>query len=167
MEAARSDWTPLARRFQVELLDLAFGPGSDGRGWPGPEALASYCRLLSESLRRGELDAELVYRKMLRRPPEEYASETPQVRAARLLGMEGKRGSVSFVMTKGGSEPASRRSGASLDYGHYVERQLLPIARAVADALAAMSGAGWGTARDWDAERWFADRPQMELDFPP
>lgn len=170
MEAARSDWTPLARRFQVELLGLAFGP-CEGKGrWARADELAEYCRKVSQTLRRGEFDGELVYRKMLRRPPEEYASATPQVRAARLLGMEGKRGSVSFVMTKAGSEPATRRSGAPLDYDHYVERQLLPIAKAVADALAAMRDTD-RTADSppfaWDVERWFADRPQMELDFAP
>ena len=84
--------------------------------------------------------------------------------------MEGKRGSVSFVMTKAGSEPATRRSGSPLDYDHYVEHQLLPIAKAVADALSAMGAtgkAGASQAFAWDVERWFADRPQMELDFAP
>ena len=170
MEAARSDWTPLARNFQVTLLGLAFG-SDEGRGsWASAGELAGYCRDISQALRRGDLDGELVYRKMLRRPPEEYASETPQVRAARLLGMEGKRGSVSFVMTKSGSEPATRRSASPLDYDHYVEHQLLPIAKAVADALSAMDAtgrAGGSPAFAWDVERWFADRPQMELDFAP
>jgi len=170
MEAARSDWTPLARNFQVALLGLAFG-GDEGRGnWASAAQLAGYCRDVSRALRSGELDGELVYRKMLRRPPEEYASATPQVRAARLLGMEGKRGSVSFVMTKAGSEPATRRSGSPLDYDHYVEHQLLPIAKAVADALSAMGDtdlAGGSRSFEWDVERWFADRPQMELDFAP
>jgi DNA polymerase-2 len=170
MEAARSDWTPLARSFQVTLLGLAFG-GDEGRGaWASAEELTAYCNDVSRALRRGELDSELVYRKMLRRPPEEYASETPQVRAARLLGMEGRRGSVSFVMTRAGSEPVSRRSGSPLDYDHYVEHQLLPIAKAVADALSAMGDTGLtGGSRsyEWDVERWFADRPQMELDFAP
>jgi len=170
MEAARSDWTPLARSFQVALLGLAFG-GDAGRGsWASAARLSGYCREVSQALRRGDLDGELVYRKMLRRPPEEYASETPQVRAARLLGMEGRRGSVSFVMTKAGSEPVTRRSGSPLDYDHYVEHQLLPIAKAVADALSAMGAtgkAGASQAFAWDVERWFADRPQMELDFAP
>jgi DNA polymerase-2 len=175
MEAARSDWTPLARRFQVELLALAFGlgpktggagPNGGSSGLADPESVAAYCRSVAEALRRGELDDELVYRKMLRRPPEEYASASPQVRAALILGWSGRRGAVSFVMTVAGPEPVSRRSGASLDYTHYAEHQLLPIARAVAEALADRVAANHGEAgRAWDVERWFADRPQMELAF--
>ena len=144
MEAARSDYTPLARRFQVGLLALVFSGAREAEA-------EAYCRGVAAALRRGELDGELVYRKSLRRPADEYASETPQVRAARLLGWGGMRGSVSFVMTRAGAEPESRRSGAEPDYAHYVERQLLPIARAVAEALG------------WDAEAWLADRPQLEL----
>ncbi|MBL8966607.1 MAG: DNA polymerase II, partial [Spirochaetaceae bacterium] len=158
MEAARSDWTPLARRFQVELLGLVFRAA-------GEEEVRAYCRGVAAALRRGDFDGELVYRKYLRRAAEDYGSETPQVRAARLLGWEGRRGAVSYVMTKSGAEPASLRSGAPLDYGHYVERQLLPIARAVADALRAADGrAGEAPGGGgWNAEAWLGDRPQLEL----
>jgi DNA polymerase-2 len=168
MEAARSDWTPLARRFQVELLALVFGQGKAdtcGSGLASIEAVAAYCREVAAALRRHELDGELVYRKMLRRPPEDYASASPQVRAARLLGWEGRRGSVSFVMTMSGAEPASRRSDSPLDYDHYAEHQLLPIARAVVEALLERSPPGQALGQDWDVGRWFADRPQMELGF--
>lgn len=146
MEAARSDWTPLARRFQVELLGIVFG----GQSLPSSSEVEGYCRGYAAALRSGALDGELVYRKMLRRPPEEYASASPQVQAALLLGMEGHRGSVSFVMTKAGPEPASRRSSAPLDYEHYVGHQLLPIARAIVEALAERSGGQGDLA--WKAE---------------
>jgi DNA polymerase-2 len=158
MEAARSDWTPLARRFQVELLGLIFATTTAAE-------VRDYCAGLAAALRAGELDGELVYRKALRRHAEDYASASPQVRAARLLGWEGKRGSVSFVMTKAGPEPLSRRTASPLDYEHYVGHQLLPIARAIVDALAARARSLGGGAEDWDVERWFADRPQMELGF--
>jgi DNA polymerase II len=146
MEAARSDFTPLARRFQVELLQLVF----EGKG---DVELRAYCRELVARLERGELDAELVYRKSLRRPAEEYGSETPQVKAARLLGWTGRRGRISYVMTSAGPEPVEARSGARLDYAHYREHQLLPIARSVAEALGLQ------------AAPWLGDEAQLEFGF--
>jgi DNA polymerase-2 len=174
MEAARSDWTPLARRFQTELIGLALGlGGGEGaggalRGLASAEELGEYCRRVALELRSGALDGELVYRKSLRRPPEDYASESPQVRAARLLGWKGRRGSVSYLMTASGAEPVSRRSEAPLDYEHYIEHQLLPIASSVAEALArreAVDGKSHGAMGAWDVERRFLDRPQLELPF--
>jgi DNA polymerase II len=147
MEAARSDFTPLARRFQVELLALAFADA-------GEAEVRDFCRDLVARLRRGELDAELVYRKSLRRAAEDYGAETPQVRAARLLGWKGQRGRVAYVMTRAGAEPMEARTGALLDYQHYLERQLLPIARSVAEA------------RGWDARPWFGEVSQLALFAP-
>jgi DNA polymerase II len=144
MEAARSDFTPLARRFQVELLALAFAEA-------GEAAVRDFCREVVARLHRGELDAELVYRKSLRRPAEDYRAETPPVRAARLLGWKGERGRISYVVTRAGAEPIEARSGAPLDHQHYLEHQLLPIARSVADALG------------WDARPWFGGVSQLGL----
>ncbi len=144
MEAVRSDITPLARRFQSELL---------GRLFRGEEAAAleSYCASVARAVVAGECDAELVYRKMLRRPAEAYDSETPAVRAARLLGWTDRRGRVEYVMTRAGAEPLTVRSGAPLDHAHYLEKQLLPIAQSVAEIL--------GTT----AEGWLSRQSQLEL----
>jgi DNA polymerase-2 len=144
MEAARSDFTPLARRFQIELLSRAFADASEAE-------VGEFCRDLVARLQRGELDAELVYRKSLRRSAEDYGSETPPVRAARLLGWTRERGRISYVMTRAGAEPIEALTGARLDYGHYLERQLLPIARSVAEA------------QGWDARPWFGGTPQLDL----
>ncbi len=144
MEAARSDFTPLARRLQVELLALTFGHA-------GEAEVRDFCLALVGRLQRGELDAELVYRRSLRRPAAHYGAESPQVRAARLLGWKGERGRVSYVMTRAGPEPLQLRSGAPLDYRHYVDRQLLPIARSIAEA------------RGWDARPWFGKEAQLGL----
>ncbi|HEX7489294.1 MAG TPA: DNA polymerase domain-containing protein, partial [Anaeromyxobacteraceae bacterium] len=144
MEAVRSDSTPLARRFQVELLRRLFG----GDGEAGLRALG---RETAARLPRGELDGELVYRKALRRPAEAYESATPQVRAARLLGWTDRRGRVDYVMTRAGPEPLEARSGAPLDYEHYLERQLRPIAHSIAQAL--------GTT----ADEWLGDVGQLRL----
>jgi DNA polymerase II len=146
MEAARSDFTPLARDFQVALLGLAFA-GAD------EVELRKFCLEEEAALRRGERDAKLVFRKTLRRPVDDYASETPQVRAARLLGWTSRRGRVEYLMTRSGAEPVGMGSGSSLDYDYYVEHQLSPIAASIADAL------GFGTFS------WFGGNSQIELDF--
>jgi DNA polymerase elongation subunit (family B) len=75
------------------------------------------------------------------------------VRAARLMGWTSRRGRGSYVMTGAGAEPAGARRGAALDYSHYAEHQLLPIAASIADAIGL------------DARAWLADRSQLELDF--
>ena len=152
MEAARSDFTPLARRFQVELLGLIFA-GASGDRAALEAGLAGFCAATVASLRRGELDDRLLYRRSLRRPARDYASETPQVRAARLLGWSSERGRISYLMTRAGAEPEERRSGSPLDYEHYVAHQLFPIAASLADALGL------------DASAWFDRGSQMELDF--
>lgn len=146
MEAVRSDFTPLARRFQIELLTRLFA-GADAI------ELRAYSREVARQVVGGLVDDELVYRKALRRPAEAYESETPQVRAARLLGWTDRRGRVDYVMTLAGAEPISRRSGSPIDHTHYLERQLLPIAQAIAGVL--------GTT----ADDWLADPRQLGL-FP-
>jgi len=129
MEAVRSDFTPpLARRFQTELLARAFADERE-------DALRDFCRDPGLQLLQGALGGELIYRTSLRRSAEEYGSETPQVRAARMLGWTSRRGGVSYVMTTQGAEPVEARTWAPLDYRHSLDHQLAPIAVSVADAL--------------------------------
>lgn len=144
MEAVRSDFTPLARRFQRELMTLLFADADVA-------TLRAFCSATAARLARGELDDELVYRKVLRRSADEYGSETPQVRAARLLGWRDRGGPIEYVMTRDGAEPILARTTAPLDYEHYRDRQLVPIAQAVANVL--------GT----DVEGWFNEQPQLAL----
>jgi DNA polymerase-2 len=130
MEAVRSDSTPLARRLQLELLELVFSGAGEG-------AFRDKVRETLEMLRRGKLDGELVYRKRLSRPPETYTASTPpQVKAARALGWKNRRGTVEFVWTKTGAEPASLPHGP-LDYDHYALSQVFPVVHSIAAA------AGW------------------------
>ena len=135
MEAVRSDFTPLARTFQLELLRRVFA------GEP-ESALREYSRETAARLAGGELDAELVYRKALRRHADDYDAETPQVRAARLMGWTDRRGRIEYVMTRAGAEPVEARGGAPLDYAHYRDRQLMPIAQAIATAIGSTAD-GW------------------------
>jgi DNA polymerase-2 len=132
MEAVRSDVTPLARRVQIELLDMVFREADE-------EALRQKISGILKALWSGKLDEELVYRKRLSRPPETYTSSTPpQVKAARALGWKGRRGTVEFVWTRSGPEPASLPH-APFDYDHYTDSQVLPVARSIAAAM------GWHT----------------------
>jgi DNA polymerase-2 len=128
MEAVRSDVTPLARRIQLELLELAFSGAEE-------DALGRKVSVILKDLRSGKLDGELVYRKRLSRPPETYTASTPpQVKAARALGWKGRRGTVEFVWTVNGPEPASLPH-ARFDYDHYTDSQVLPVVRSIAAAL--------------------------------
>ncbi len=127
MEAIRSDVTALARDAQMALLAKVFS--GEGLG-----EIRAYLAETERSLRGGLLDGDLVYRKRLARPPEAYlASTPPQVKAARALGWKGRRGTVEYVWTLNGPEPASAPT-APLDYDHYLNSQLLPVAKSIAAA---------------------------------
>ncbi len=81
-------------------------------------------------MRDGRHDRELVYRKTLRKDPREYTATTPpHVAAARkMTGRPGRR--ISYVITEAGPEPAAE-SAHPLDYEHYVEKQIRPVAEPV------------------------------------
>jgi DNA polymerase-2 len=123
LENVRTDWTRLARDFQEELYGRIFRR----------EAYADYVQDVTARVLAGEVDQQLVYRKRLRRPLQDYQRNVPpHVQAARLCAARGlpvpTRGSwVEYVMTSSGAEPAARPL-APLDYQHYVDRQLAPVA---------------------------------------
>jgi DNA polymerase-2 len=152
MEAVRSDATPLAKRLQVELLELVFS-GADEKAF---KKKITGCL---DELRSGKLDGELVYRKRLTRPPESYTSSTPpQVKAARALGWKNRRGTVEFVWTETGAEPASLPHGA-LDYDHYAASQILPVALSIAQAV------HWDMSEFYRTKGRPAKEGQPELDW--
>jgi len=123
LEAVRSDWTPLARRFQRELYRRVFAG----------EPYIAYARDTVAALFAGRLDSELVYRKRLRRELDEYVKNVPpHVRAARKLDEVGRE--IAYLMTPHGPEPATRYNGP-IDYRHYLERQLAPAADALLQYL--------------------------------
>jgi DNA polymerase-2 len=120
LEAVRRDWSGVARRFQRELLDLVFHD----------RPVADFVKTFVAELRAGRADAELAYRKAVRKPLESYTKTTPQhVKAARK--QEGAPGRlVTYVVTRAGPEPVGALT-APPDYDHYVTHQLRPIADAV------------------------------------
>jgi DNA polymerase-2 len=124
LEAVRTDWTPLARRVQRELLRRVFTD----------EPFAAWLEETARDLAAGRLDDELVYRKRLRQRLGAYAREgaPPHVRAARMKDarMHGDRdedepSEVAYVMTTRGPEPADARQ-SPIDHAHYLEKQLAP-----------------------------------------
>ena len=117
LETVRTDWTPLARRFQRELYRKVFLD----------EPYEDYVRATCDALLAGELDAELVYRKRLRRPLDAYTRNVPpHVQAARR--QPSRPGSwVSYVVTASGPLPVEALD-AKPDYEHYRDRQLAPAA---------------------------------------
>lgn len=128
LEAVRRDWTDLAHEFQLRLLELLFRR----------EALAAFREYVATVLRdlaAGRLDGQLVYRKALRKPVADYTRNTPpHVKAAELLEPGERRGLIRYLITVAGPQPAGRLA-APIDYGHYVDKQLKPIASAFTETL--------------------------------
>ncbi len=116
LETVRTDWTPLARRFQRELYRKVFLD----------EPYEDYVRATCDALLAGELDDELVYRKRLRRPIDAYTRNVPpHVQAARRQSNPSSW--VSYVVTANGPLPIEALD-ARPDYEHYRDRQLAPAA---------------------------------------
>jgi DNA polymerase-2 len=128
LETVRTDWTPLAQRFQQGLYERIF------RREPYEDYVRDYvARTLA-----GEFDELLVYRKRLRRPLHEYERNVPpHVRAARIADdfhmAKGRPaqyrngGWIRYLMTTAGPEPMETVRGP-IDYDHYLGKQLEPVA---------------------------------------
>jgi DNA polymerase-2 len=124
MEAARTDWTRLARGFQMELFRRVFADELDGmRQWVKAEVAA---------VRAGERDDLLVYTKKLRRHPSEYTNTPPHVAAALILGGNPRR--ISYYITRAGAQPVGHVD-SPIDYEHYIERQLQPAVEGILDEV--------------------------------
>ncbi|WP_129543656.1 DNA polymerase II [Serratia sp. 1D1416] len=131
LETVRTDWTPLAKQFQQQLYQRIF------KRQPYQDYVRDY---VSKTL-NGEFDQQLIYRKRLRRKLDEYQRNVPpHARAARIADDYNRRqgrplqyqngGWISYVMTVAGPEPLETRHSA-IDYQHYLERQLQPVADAI------------------------------------
>jgi DNA polymerase-2 len=119
LESVRTDWTPLAREFQRELYRRVFFS----------EPFHDFVKQTVTELMSGALDGKLVYRKRIRRPLDAYKRNVPpHVQAARKQKNPGR--AVRYVITQQGPEPIDNRTSA-IDYEHYRERQLRPVADSV------------------------------------
>jgi len=128
LETVRTDWTLAAREFQRELYRRIFYE----------EPWQEYIRDMVAEIRAGKRDHQLIYRKRIRRPLDQYQKNIPpQIQAARIADAlrkaNGKTqlyqrgGWIEYVWTLKGPEPAEFISSA-LDYDLYIERQIEPIA---------------------------------------
>jgi DNA polymerase-2 len=102
------------------------------------EEVLPFLEQLLAQLRAGELDAELVYAKRVRKGSlDRYTATTPpHVQAARKAG--GRLGPVvRYVITTTGPEPVfpGRPLPEGIDHAHYVERVLRPVAEAILSPL--------------------------------
>ena len=133
LENVRTDWTQLAKEFQMTLYRKVF----DG------EDYFDFVRSTTAEVLAGKRDLELIYRKRLRRHLHEYQKNVPpHVQAARkyaqLTGETLRRGDwISYVITTNGPEPlGSYEVNLSLlqspiDYQHYIDKQLSPVADSI------------------------------------
>jgi len=139
MEVVRRDWTDLSKIYQRGLFERLFRD-------VGRDDILAYTRDFVRDLKEGRHDEHLVYRKALRKGLDEYTATTPpHVKAARLVEGPVDR-LVEYVMTTSGPQPARGR-GASIDYDHYVEKQLRPIAEQVFPLLGLSFDEAAGEAR--------------------
>ncbi|MBP5967556.1 MULTISPECIES: DNA polymerase II [Pseudomonas] len=131
LETVRTDWSLLARQFQQELYERIF------QRKPYKDYVRDYVR----KTLAGEFDDRLVYRKRLRRTLDDYERNVPpHVRAARLADEYNTQhgrprqyqngGWISYVITLAGPEPLEVRR-STIDYDHYITRQLQPVADAI------------------------------------
>lgn len=131
LESVRTDWTPLARQFQQALYERIF----HDRPW---QALVQDT---VRAVRAGERDEELIYRRRIRQPLDAYQrNRPPHARAAQMLEDDRRRrglppavrvgDSIAYVITVHGPEPIELQR-SPIDYQHYVDKQLLPVADSI------------------------------------
>ncbi len=120
LEFVRRDWTPLAKKFQLELLERIFHK----------KEVTVFIKDFVSELRKGKYDELLVYKKAIRKELEGYTKITPpHVKAARKL-KKLTSSIIEYVMTEDGPEPVQQIEH-KLDYEHYIDKQVKPIADSV------------------------------------
>ncbi len=123
---------PTGRRWRSSSSSSSISASSNG----SPTRLCAH--YVGKTL-NGDFDDQLVYRKRLRRKLDDYqrnvpphaprASPTTTIAAGRPLQYQ-NGGWISYVMTVAGPEPLETRH-SPIDYQHYLERQLQPVADAI------------------------------------
>lgn len=131
LETVRSDWTPLAQKFQQQLYSRIFlhQPYQD------------FVRDYVERTLKGEFDDLLIYRKRLRRKLSDYQRNVPpHARAAKIADDYNHKhgrplqyqngGWISYIITTQGPEPLETHH-SPIDYQHYLDKQLKPVAESI------------------------------------
>lgn len=135
LENVRTDWTQLARDFQQSLYYKVFND----------ESYAEFIRSIVAQLSNGDLDHQLTYRKRLRQKLDLYQKNIPPharaaINAEAIFKKNSQpsryqhKGWIEYVMTVNGPETLECQT-SKLDYEHYIEKQLTPIADSILAAL--------------------------------
>jgi DNA polymerase-2 len=136
LETVRSDWTQLAKGFQLTLYKMVFAG----------QNVHDYVQQIIEDTRSGKLDQQLIYRKRIRRRLDLYVKNVPpHVKAARLADQQnaalGKtlryqhKAWIAYVITINGPQPIEYLT-SQIDYDHYVDKQIKPIAEGILPFIA-------------------------------
>jgi DNA polymerase-2 len=131
LETVRSDWTQLAKGFQLTLYKMVFAK----------QNINDYLLQIIADTRSGKLNEQLVYRKRIRRRLDLYVKNVPpHVKAARLADQQNQalgktlkyqhKGWISYVITVSGPQPIEYLS-SKIDYDHYVDKQIKPVAEGI------------------------------------
>ena len=98
--------------------------------------MSTFVLLLSE-IRAGKHDKNLVYMKKIRRDLNDYVNTPPHIKACLIANKAlidsghspkyRKRSIIEYVMTLNGVMPIELSKG-NLDYEHYIDKQIKPIA---------------------------------------
>lgn len=135
LETVRTDWTELAREFQQQLYMRVFNN----------EPYEKYIRDVVNQLKAGAFDDQLIYRKRLRQKLSDYQKNIPPhaqaaIKAEQVFAAKGqpsryqRTGWIEYVVTVNGPETLECLQSA-LNYEHYIEKQLTPIADTILAAL--------------------------------
>lgn len=120
LEFVRRDWTEVSKDFQLGILDRVFHK----------KEVAEFVKHFVRDLKKGKFDDKLVYRKSLRKGVDDYTKTTPpHVKAARKMETIDSN-IIAYIQTVNGPEPVNDKKSA-IDYDHYIEKQLKPIADSV------------------------------------
>jgi DNA polymerase II len=137
LETVRTDWTELARNFQAELFKLIFND----------QDYKEYIKKYVTDLKEGKMDESLIYRKRLRQRLKDYQKNIPPHAQAAIkaeayfsksnLPSRYKNASwIEYAITNNGPETLEHLT-SPLNYEHYIEKQLTPIANNILNALGA------------------------------
>ena len=135
LETVRTDWTEMAREFQQQLYQRIFNN----------QPYEEYIQRVVNELKSGGFDDRLVYRKRLRQKLSDYQKNIPPhaqaaIKAEKYFAEKNepsryqRAGWIEYVITVNGPETLECHSSA-LNYEHYIEKQLTPIADTILAAL--------------------------------
>ncbi len=135
LETVRTDWTEMAREFQQELYRRIFNN----------QPYEDYIRSTVNALTAGKFDDRLVYRKRLRQKLSDYQKNIPPhaqaaIKAEKLFAEKNvpsrykRKGWIEYIITVNGPETLECFTSA-INYEHYIEKQLTPIADTILAAL--------------------------------